>query len=304
MPPFALPPTWSDDQLEDDRQRSIARFIAERNAESRASYETVLARNIELVTSLFDDTENLLQFGSGDVLANRPALISVARYLAGPPVSEDDLDTLAGEPVAKRRRLEAALARRAATLLESAIDRTRFPWLFEAERRPPTATEREVAIKWTAGLKTIQEVHTTRRSASSTRQEEAVAALLERSGYSKRMTRPVAFLDDMERGTYGRETTVAGVKCDVPIRLFDGRALLIECKVSNSGTNSVKRLNRESGGKASHWRNAFGQSALCGVVLAGVFRLRNLKGAQAEQHLILFWEHDLRPLEQFLAEAR
>lgn len=304
MPPFIQPNVWSDAELEEHRQRSIARFIAERNAESRARYQETLARNIQLVTTLFQATNDLLGFSGGQVLAANPALFSVARYLAGPPVSEDDFDTLAGESIAKRRRLEARLAQRAAALLETALDRARFPWLFEPGQRSPTATEREVAIKWTAGLKTIQEIQTSRRATSAARQEEAVAAILEGTGYVKRITRSIAFLDDMARGTYGRETLVAGVKCDIPIRLHDGRALLIECKVSNSGTNSVKRLNRESGGKARHWRMSFGQSAICGVVLGGVFRLTNLKAAQEEDALILFWEHDLTPLARFLEDAR
>lgn len=53
----------------------------------------------------------------------------------------------------------------------------------------------------------------------------------------------------------------------------------LECKVSNSATNSVKRLNRETGGKARDWNGRFGERAITGAVLAGVFKLRNLKTA-------------------------
>jgi hypothetical protein len=304
VPRFAPPPRWPDNRLDGDRQQSISHFIAERNAESSASYQAALATNIGLVASLFESTNDLLTFGTGQALAERPSLLAVARYLAGPPVSADDFDTLAGATIAKRRRLDDTLAQRAAALLETAIDRTRFPWLFSQPSRPPTPTEREVALKWTAGLKTLQEVQTTRRATSSARQEAAVAALLERQGYRKQTPGPVTFVDDVERGSYARETLVAGVKCDLPVRLYDGRLLLIECKVSNSALNSVKRLNRECGGKAGHWRDKFGQSAVSAVVLAGVFRLANLKAAQEEHQLALFWEHDLTPLERFLIEAR
>lgn len=60
-----------------------------------------------------------------------------------------------------------------------------------------------------------------------------------------------------------------------------GRLLLLECKVSNSATKSVKRRNRETGGKARDWNGRFGERSITGAVLAGVVELRNLKTARA-----------------------
>jgi hypothetical protein len=152
-------------------------------------------------------------------------------------------------------------------------------------------------------LKTSQEVATELRTLSSSRQEQAVADLLERCGFVRTTGGAISLLDDMPRGSYRRETLVAGTKCDVRVRLHDGRLLLVECKVSNSGVNSVKRLNRECGGKAAIWRSAFGRSAVPAAVLAGVFQLVNLRDAQSTAGLTLFWEHDLIPLERFLRAA-
>jgi hypothetical protein len=73
-----------------------------------------------------------------------------------------------------------------------------------------------------------------------------------------------------------------------------------ECKVSNSATNSVKRLNRECGGKADAWRRSFGERAIPGAVLAGVFKRKNLEDAQTVSRLTIFWEHDLELLATFL----
>ncbi|MGH2771058.1 MAG: XamI family restriction endonuclease [Actinomycetota bacterium] len=56
--------------------------------------------------------------------------------------------------------------------------------------------------------------------------------------------------------------------------------MALECKVSNSALNSVKRLIRETGGKARSWRNAFGLQIVTGAVLAGVYKLGNLLDAQ------------------------
>jgi hypothetical protein len=116
---------------------------------------------------------------------------------------------------------------------------------------------------------------------------------------------PVALASDLQPGTFSREADVAGTKCDIPICLRDRRLLLVECKVSNSALNSVKRLNREVGGKAGRWHQAFGAQAITGAVLAGVFKLRNLQDAQsaANAGVVIFWEHDLQSLGDFIAGA-
>lgn len=110
-------------------------------------------------------------------------------------------------------------------------------------------------------------------------------------------------MGDISRGEFcAGESIVAGTKCDIPVGLRNGRLLLIECKVSNSDVNSVKRLNREVGGKAGHWRDVFGQQATTAAALAGVYKLRNLEEAQAAG-VMIFWEHDLEPLAEFLRVA-
>lgn len=300
---FVSAPVWADERLEEDRLQSISRFIEERSALLGPRYQRTLARNIRYVIALFRASDNLLDLASGQVLADRPSFIDVARYLAGPPISQDVFDVLAGTSLAKRKRLDAELARQAAALLETVLDKKRFPWLFATPPRQPTTTERKIAIAWTAGLKTSQEVATELRTESAARQEQAVAEVLDACGFARSQGKSIAFIDDLEPGTYRRETLVAGTKCDIPIRLHDRRLLLIECKVSNTGTNSVKRLNRECGGKALIWRAAFGQSAICAAVLSGVFRLINLRDAQDSAKLTIFWEHNLEPLVQFLKEA-
>lgn len=80
--------------------------------------------------------------------------------------------------------------------------------------------------------------------------------------------------------------------------------LLVECKVSNSEVNSYKRLNHECGDKAAKWRGAFGDEAITAAVLSRVYKLGNLLDAQGGYNpVVIFWEHDLEPLEQFLRTA-
>ena len=51
---------------------------------------------------------------------------------------------------------------------------------------------------------------------------------------------------------------VGSRRSDVPIRLWDGRLMPTECKVSNSSTNSYKRINNDAAVKAVVWRQEFG----------------------------------------------
>jgi hypothetical protein len=114
----------------------------------------------------------------------------------------------------------------------------------------------------------------------------------------------IVALDDLSRGHFSRERKVGGAKCDVPIRLLDGRLLTLECKVSNGPKNSWKRLQREVGGKADTWKQAYGSQVITGAVVAGVFDLKCLSDAQSRQNVALFWQHDLEPLLEFVGSPR
>lgn len=236
------------------------------------------------------------------ILLDDPALLDAARYLTGPPISEDDLKTLAGGRIS-RHSLDTTLARRLTGLLTSCLDPIRLPWL--PDGRAPDAHERETAIMWTAGLWAVERLRTIRRTESSRRQEAAVESLLKSSGYKlQERVRRIVSLDDLPRGSFGRETLLAGSKCDRPVRLFDGRLLALECKVSNSPLNSVKRLIRETGAKARIWGEEFGRKVITGAVLAGVLNLIHLESAQEDHKISVFWEHNLAPLRSFVSRAR
>jgi hypothetical protein len=93
-------------------------------------------------------------------------------------------------------------------------------------------------------------------------------------------------------------------KADVVVRLHDTRLMAIECKVSNSATNSVKRLNNDAAVKAEYWIKLFGTAQVVpAAALAGVFKVLNLEQAQA-RGLSLFWSHDLDKLGAFIESTR
>jgi hypothetical protein len=124
---FVDPPVWDDDELERQRRQAVANFISERTTEGGARYRAAYTKNIEIVRQLFTASDDLLSFANGAALALNPGLIRAARYLGGPPISADDLDTLAESTIAKRTRLDADLASRAAGIIQSAMDEERFP---------------------------------------------------------------------------------------------------------------------------------------------------------------------------------
>ena len=300
---YARPPIWTDAELEANRRAAIADFIERRNAEGSDRYRAAYEAAFQLATRLFAETDDLTSFRSGDALARDPELVRVARFLGAPPISGDDLNTLAGASIASRRRLDGDLASKAAEVISSGIDPKRFPWLVPEPIRIPTSSERELAIAWTAGLMAASEAQMNRRQEASGRQEGSVRAFLELSGFTEVPARPIHLTGGMHPGTFSREASVMGINCDVPVGLWDGRFLLIECKSSNSAVNSVKRLNRETGGKAQEWIRRLGERAIPAAVLAGVFQLGSLLAAQ-EVGTTIFWERDLSPLARFLNEAR
>lgn len=78
----------------------------------------------------------------------------------------------------------------------------------------------------------------------------------------------------------------------------------IECKVSNSATNSVKRLNNDAAAKAEAWLKDFGtRQVVPTAVLGGVYKLRNLEDAQ-DRRLALFWAHRLNELTDWIETTR
>lgn len=93
-------------------------------------------------------------------------------------------------------------------------------------------------------------------------------------------------------------------KADFVIGLWDHRRMLIECKVSNSELNSVKRLNNDAAAKAEAWLQDFGRNNVVpAAVLSGVYKINNLIEAQ-DRGLALFWAHDLSQLEAWLSGTR
>jgi hypothetical protein len=104
-----------------------------------------------------------------------------------------------------------------------------------------------------------------------------------------------------KHGEFCGESKLGSRKADVILRLNDTRLMPIECKVSNSATNSVKRINNDAAAKAVDWLKTFGTNQVVPTaVISGVFKVSNLIRAQ-EAGLTIFWAHDLKKLGKFIA---
>lgn len=169
----------------------------------------------------------------------------------------------------------------------------------------PTAEESTAAIVSTAALIANQKVQTARRSAAKNLQEDEVAKALLASGYVEVERRSVDnFSQTPGPGEFCKESLFGGRKADLVVGLWDGRAMPTECKVSNSSTNSVKRLNNDAAVKAKVWLREFGTaSCIPAAVLSGVFKVHNLLSAQ-KNDLTIFWSHKLETMISFIESTK
>ena len=136
-------------------------------------------------------------------------------------------------------------------------------------------------------------------------QEQLVARQLRRSRFSQVETRKISTLAQAPvSGEFCREALLGSRKADFIIGLWDKRTMALECKVSNSSTNSIKRLNNDAAVKAITWQREFGTAQIVTVaVLDGVYATRNLIDAQ-KKGLTIFWAHDLKAMVNWMHDTR
>lgn len=299
------PPRWEEAQLEVARRVAIATFRDERLQEPLEQYLEAFDNYRGVVEELLEATVDLAELSAANVdVLTDAALLEALRYIAGPPISADDLKVLADASLAPGRlRADRDMAERVVETILLALDRQRFPWIVEG--RDPDQAEREAATLASATLMASQRLSTSRRSESKTAQEQAVADALAGAGFTNVPPRTIRTLSDAPKaGEFCRECMFGSRKADFAIGLWDGRKMPCECKVSNSSTNSVKRLNNDAVVKAVRWIEEFGTAqTVPTAVLSGVYKRHNLEDAQ-RSGLTLFWAHALDDMLDWIEETR
>lgn len=299
------PPTWTEEQLKDGRMASIDVFRKRRMEEPLEEYLEAFDDYQGVIEELLESTVDLKELDNQLIeVVTDARLLRALRYLPGPPISEDDLKTLADAVLSPSRlRADPEMAKAIAQIILDGLDRRRFPWVTEG--RDPTEAERNAAVLASAALLATARVGTKRRTDDKVQQEALVMAALEASGMTRVAPRDIPVLSAAPKpGEFCGESRLGTRKADIVVGLWDGRVMPIECKVSNSSTNSVKRLNNDAAVKATSWKSDFGTvQVVPSAMLSGVYKLHNLQDAQT-RGLVLFWAHDVRQLITWIAATR
>ena len=299
------PPRWTAEEFEREAAQAIRHFRETRMHEPLEAYLDYVEEYRRQVETLIEETVDLTRLSNLAVeLLTNPQRLTAIRYLASPAISEDDLKVLADAALTpKRLNADPDMARRVIETVLMGLDRERFPWV--AESREPTEGERATAVVSTAALIATQKVQTGRRNEAKKTQEGAVADALRAAGFTEVPTRAVTNMSHLPaHGEFCAEALFGSRKADLIVRLWDGRVMPTECKVSNSSTNSVKRLNNDAAVKARTWIQEFGTvTCVPAAVLSGVFKTRNLISAQTDG-LTLFWAHGLDRITSFITSTR
>ena len=299
-------PEWTEAQLKHDRDLAVDFFRESRRQEPLEVYGGFFETYQGLMEELLEETVDLTHLDEAivELMADEDKQYLV-RYLSGPPVSADDLKTMLDTSTlsAVKFKTDPELSARLIEFIRDWHDRRRFPWL--SGDWEPEEDERKTAVIATAAMVAMQKTQTARRSKGSTAQEMRVVNALIEAGLVQVDTRTVRVIQDAPKaGEFCRESVFAGRKADIIIGLWDNRTMAIECKVSNSAVNSIKRLNGDAAVKAGVWIKAFGtHQVVPAAVLEGVYDVHNLVDAQSRD-LTLFWAHDLAQLIAFVESTR
>jgi XamI restriction endonuclease len=294
------PPLWTLEQLTQGVARGIEIFRDERLNEAREDYSSHFNEAQSAVEDLLElstDLATLTQTG-GSAVADA-GYLEALRYLAAPPVSFDDLETLSG---VAGRDFENQWPIVVGTIL-ALVDTHRFPWVVDG--REPTEAERRAAVVSTAAQIAARRILTARANESKNAQEELVKAALRAAGFDEVRPRVISTLRTAPRpGEFCGESMLGSRKADLVVSLWDDRVLAIECKVSNSKINSVKRVKNDAAVKAKLWIQEFGDRLIVpAAVIAGVYHPPNLLSAQ-QDGLTIWWSHGIAQMILWINETK
>jgi hypothetical protein len=294
------PPRWTLNQFTEGAARALDIFRIERLSEAREDYTSHFNQARSAVEDLLESSTDLLDLETSG-LEVVSSYLEAFRYTAAPPVSSDDLESLSGVPWT--RFFSPSGWPRVVDTVMSLVDRQRFPWLMDL--REPTAAERETAIVSTAAQIASSRIQTARRMESKDAQEELARNALKQAGFLEVEPRVINTLRSAPRpGEFCGESMLGSRKADIVVGLWDDRVLAIECKVSNSALNSVKRIKNDAAVKAKLWIQEFGtQLIVPAAVIAGVFKPANLLSAQ-DDGLTIWWSHDVEQLIGWVQATR
>lgn len=304
--PQVPPPRWTVKEFADEIAKATAIFKEERITEPLEIYSDYFDDYRSAVEDLLEASTDLSRLdGVDDNFITDDDRRYALRYLSSPSISDHDLQVLSDADSFSRTALKNSpeFRGRIVDTVMAGLDRWRFPWVTEG--REPTEAEKQTAVIATTALIASSRAQTFRRTSSKKAQEELTANTLKSIGFIEVPAREIKNLRNAPKpGEFCHESSLGGSKADIIAGLYDDRTLAIECKVSNSALNSVKRVNREAAAKATGWVRKFGtEQVIPAAVISGVFKTHKLLEAQ-DDDLTIFWAHDLEKMAIFIESTR
>jgi hypothetical protein len=337
----ALPSIWTHEKIHSDAAAARNALIERRKAQIKNELDSLKDRQFPTNTSAIQDAiacmETCIQ-GDYDATICQTALSKLIktdssgikrealRYLAYPPISQDDLIATADIVSLTSKTIDAKpnpkdsaeipdtlSAKRVMETIGDSLDSVRFEWLidpsgFKTKNQKATSlvSAKKFALESTAMMLSAQQTQTSRRSTEKSELESQVNAILTEQGFVEKQKKKLLNTSDLHKGlAYGefmKECTVATENADFIVCLKDGRFLFIECKASNSEINSRKRLNKEATKNVQVWLDAFGNSIVGSCAIRGIFKPDYV--IEAQNHgVFIFWAHNLEALSDFLKSA-
>src|SRR5438128_1552954 len=144
-----LPKRWTKAELRSDAAVAKSAFRDARLLEPLDLYNQFFTAFADIFRELIDKLPNVTADPVdaeliADLIDGRDAQ-KAFRYLTAPPISEDDLETVADATLTPSRlRTDPGSAKRIRDTVLTIIDPHRFPWV--AEGRQPSNAERERAV--------------------------------------------------------------------------------------------------------------------------------------------------------------
>ncbi|HZR03159.1 MAG TPA: XamI family restriction endonuclease [Burkholderiales bacterium] len=305
------PRVWTEAELKEQAQIALDEFVDRRLAEPAGAYLRHVRERRSAIVRLF----KILSYinpeapdaGVIRTILSDEDLFAGLRYVAGPPLSEDDLGVLVTRDVGglKKRAIaeDDKLPLGVLALVCRLSDPSRFPWL--AAKRKPTTRELRSAIASTAALHATQTMVTERRGYGKLVEQRLETRLVE-MGFVK-VSGSMGNLAPAPFPKKGKisvpndyptfpyffgECVVYERKVDLFIALKSGRMIALEAKDSSSALNGKKRLLNDTGGKAKAYADSAGKTIINVALLSGVFSVPDLLAAQ-DKGLYLVWAHHL-----------
>lgn len=295
------PRVWTDEELAHEAQTALDEFVDRRLAEPGTKYIAHVEARRSAILRLFKtltgiDSKNPDPQTVRQVILDEE-MFAALRYVAGPPISEDDLGVLitrsTKRPTKGDFRASDALTQEVLKLICRLADPYRFPWI--KERRAARPGEVRDAIRATMTLHAAMTLQTERRGYGKEIERRLEQRLIELD-FKKVTPRNGGNIDEpVHYPVFPEFYTVCNVysrQIDLLIALPKGRLIAVEAKDSSSAINSKKRVLNDTGAKAEQFSRAAGKTILTVGLLSGVFTLPDLKSAQ-DKGLYLVWAHDL-----------